>query len=232
MIDLLSTHFQVSAQSTATAIALTHLYPALHFIVQISELGSSSYASPQSMSNVWPLGTPCSLSGVSSPGSKPTETQQRVSPRIAVQQRISGTQQSVYDAAVYILRLPLPMPGMPSGSLSARIIAELRAHIGVLRANSCAELVITACLLPESDTMDPDVEAIARLRDLSLLQLANEREIKLSELMDMLNSVRDDTGRLVLVNKLHSRNNATVAFRIQYQAYTNRHELRPASPND
>lgn len=120
---------------------------------------------------------------------------------------------------------------MPSESLPARIIAELRAHIGVLRASSCATLVLTARLLPEPGTVDPDVEAIARLRDLSLLQLANEREMEMLELMDILNSVRDSMGRLVLVNKLRSRNNATVAFKVQYQAYADHHDLRQAPAN-
>jgi hypothetical protein len=41
----------------------------------------------------------------------------------------------------------------------------------------------------------------------------------------MLNSVRDSLGRLVLVSKLCSGNNATVAFEIRYQAYADRHDF-------
>lgn len=212
-------------------MALADLYPGLHFIVQMSEPGPSGRERSQSMSNRWLLATPTSLSGASTPGLRPGEMQQNFSSRITVQQRDPGTLQSVHDAAVYILHLPSPSPGMPSHSLGTRIVAELRAHIGVLRASSCAELVLTARLLPEPGAVDPDVEAIARLRDLSLLQLANEREIEMVELMDMLNSVRDSLGRLVLVNKLRSRNNTTVVFKVQYQAYTDRHELRPVSAN-
>ena len=103
--------------------------------------------------------------------------------------------------------------------------AELRAHIGVLRSNSNATLVLTARLLPEPGTLDPDIEAIARLQDLSLVQLTNEQEIQSPEVVDMLNSVRDRTGRLVLVGKLCTRNNATVAFEIRYQAYADRHDI-------
>ena len=212
-------------------MALADLYPALHFIVQMSEPGSSGHVSRQLMSNRWPLATPTSLGGASTPSPKPGETRQQLSTRITVQQRAPGTPQSVYDAAVYILRLPSRSPGVPSHSLPTRIIAELRAHIGVLRASSCATLVLTARLLPEPGTVGPDVEAIARLRDLSLLQLANEREIEIMELMDMLNSVKDSIGRLVLVNKLRSRDNATVALEVRYQAYADRHELRPALEN-
>ena len=101
----------------------------------------------------------------------------------------------------------------------------------MLRASSRATLVLTARLLPESGTVDPDIEAAARVRDLSLLQLANEREMEMLELMDILNSVTDSMGRLVLVNKLRSRNTATVALEIRYQAYADRHEFRPVSAN-
>lgn len=133
--------------------------------------------------------------------------------------------QTVHDAAVYILHMPSASPGVPAHSLLARTTSELRAHIGLLRTNSSARLVLIARLLPEPGTVDPYVETIARLRDLSLHQLANEREIEALEVIDMLNCVRDKTGRLMLVNKLRSRNNATGAFEIRYQAYANLHEL-------
>lgn len=173
------------------------------------------------MSDGRPLATP-STSRASTPGPKPGEMRQQLGFRIALQQRVPGTPQNIEDAAVYILHLPSPSPTVPLSSLPARIVAELRAHIGVLRARSSVTLVLVARLLPEPGDVDPDVEAKARLRDLSLLQLANEREMEMLELMDILNSVRDSTGRLVLVNKLRSRNNATVAFEVRYQLYADR----------
>lgn len=209
-------------------MALADLYPALHFIVQMSEPGPSGHVPQQPMSDWWPPTAPASLSRASTPGPKLGEMRQQLSSRITVQQRTPSTPQSVYDAAVYILRLPSPSTGVPSHSLSAHIIAELKAHIGVLRASSYATLVLTASLLPEPGTVDPIVEAKARLRDLSLLQLANEREIEILELMEMLDSVRDSTGRLVLVKKHCSRDNAMVAFEVRYQTYA---DLPTASEN-
>ena len=114
---------------------------------------------------------------------------------------------------------------LPEQNFNTRSEAELRAHIGVLRANKSATLVLTARLLPEPGTMDPGIEAIARLRDLSVVQLANEPEIEASDVMDMLNGVRDGTGRLVLVNHFRSRHNPIVAFQLRCQAYTDRHEI-------
>jgi hypothetical protein len=61
---------------------------------------------------------------------------------------------------------------------------------------------------------------MARLHDLSRLQLANEREMEMGELVEMVNSVHDGMGRLVVVNKLRSRKSATVALGVKYQAYT------------
>lgn len=79
--------------------------------------------------------------------------------------------------------------------------------------------------------MDPDVEGMARLRDLSLLQLANEREMETSELTDILASARDSIGRLVVVNELRSRNNAIIALEVRHQAYADQQEPRPALAN-
>lgn len=201
-------------------MALADLYPQLQFIVQMNDLGPDGQVQQQLTSNRCSLPTPTSsMSGVSSPTFKPGVIRQQQSSRINIQQRTPGTPQSVCDAAVYILHLPSPSPKVPSQSLSAPILAELRAHIGILCLNSSATLVLTARLLPEPGTVDPDVEAIARLRDLSLLQLANERETEMLELMDMLSSVRDSMGRFVLVNKLRSRNNSTVAFEIRYRRH-------------
>jgi hypothetical protein len=205
-------------------MALADLYPALHFIVQISESGPSGQL-PPSMPHRSPLATPTLSSRASTLGSKPSETCQQLSSRITVQRRAPGTLQGVHDAAVYILHLPSASPGVPSQSVLSQMTAELRAHIGVLRTNSSATLVLTARLLPEPGTVDPDVEVIARLRDLSLVQLTNEQDIEAAEVINMLNSVRDSLGRLVLASKLCSGNNATVAFEIRYQAYADRHDF-------
>jgi hypothetical protein len=140
--------------------------------------------------------------------------------RITVQKRPLAALQMVKDAAVYILHLPSHSPGGPFHSLLARILAQLRAHLGVLRANASATLILAPRVLPEPGTADPDVEAMARLHDLSRLQLANEREMEMGELVEMVNSVHDGMGRLVVVNKLRSRKSATVALGVKYQAYT------------
>lgn len=114
---------------------------------------------------------------------------------------------------------------MPSLPLPARILAELRAHLGVLRANSTSvTLVLAPRVLPEPGSVEPNVEAMARLCDLSRLQLANEREMEMGELVEMVNSVHDSMGWLVVVNKLRSRNSATMALGIKYQAYADRHQ--------
>lgn len=181
---------QVYAHSTGLAIALAEMYPSLHFIVQLCTPSSKNEA-----------GDTCK-----------TEDLNR---RITVQKRVPGAIQTVKDAAVYILQL-----SSPSHSLASRVASELQAHLTVLSKNSMATLILAPRLLPEPGSVDPDVEAVARMRDLSRLQLTNEYEIELSELIEMVNSVHDSRGRLVVVNKLRSSNNVTVALGVKYQPYT------------
>ncbi|KAF3390861.1 O-methyltransferase bik3 [Talaromyces pinophilus] len=143
-------------------------------------------------------------------------------PRIEVQKRPSGSMQVVKDAALYIVRLPTLSFGMSGHSLSDRALAELRAHLGVLRADPSMKLILVLCLLPEPGSVNADVEAAARARDLCRLQLSNEQEMGVTELVEMVNNVQDNMGGLVVVNKLNLRNSATAAFAIQYQVNTTR----------
>lgn len=79
--------------------------------------------------------------------------------------------------------------------------------------------MLTALVLPAPGTVDPNAEAAARLRDLSLLQLANGRQAEMAEMIDMLTGVRDSSGGLVLTNDIRSASTPLVAFEVRYQAY-------------
>ena len=169
-------------------MALAKMYPALQFIVQMIE---------PAQSNIDQIGT---------------EKVEDFGGRITVQKRMPAAVQVVKDAAVYILRLSAPFPPLP-----AQILAELSAHLGILRANASATLILAPPLLPEPGTVGSIVEAMARLRDLSRLQLTNESGLELGELIEMVNSVHDSKGRLIVVNKLRSRDGATVALGVKYE---------------
>ena len=97
--------------------------------------------------------------------------------------------------------------------------SELSAHIEVLRANPTSRLMLTALVLPAPGTVNVDTEAAARLRDLSLLQLANGRQAETAEMVDVLNGVRDSAGGLVLTNEIRSPTSPLVALEVRYQAY-------------
>jgi hypothetical protein len=95
----------------------------------------------------------------------------------------------------------------------------VRAHFSVLAANSRATLILTAgLLLPKPGTVDAKVEASVRLQDLSLLQLANDRLMEEDELVELVHSVKDGVGRLVVVKRLHLPHTTTVALGVKYQA--------------
>lgn len=152
------------------------------------------------------------------------EKARELSPRIAVQLRAPGATQTIKDAAVYILRLPRPSPEETSQSLTPRIVAELRGYLGVFRTNPTAVTIILAPrLLPEPGSVDPDIEAMTRMLDLSRLQLANEGEMEMKELVEMVNSVHDSMGSLAVINKLRSRNTAMMALGVKYQAHADKH---------
>ncbi|KAF2648486.1 hypothetical protein K491DRAFT_722525 [Lophiostoma macrostomum CBS 122681] len=146
--------------------------------------------------------------------------------RITVQTRMVGALQTVPEAAVYILRLPAtatttaPPQSPTESSMTARAAAELRAHLAVLAANSRTSLiVIPHRLLPEPGTVDADVEAAARMRDLCFFQLTNERELERSELVELISGTGNDIGHLHVVGEMRARNNVLVALGVKFQPY-------------
>jgi hypothetical protein len=136
--------------------------------------------------------------------------------RITLKRREPGEPQTLQDATLYMLR----MSACHSQATRA-LVEELHAHLDVLRANSEAALLLAPLVLPEAGSVDQRVEALARLRDLTLLQLANERELDIDELIELVNSVHDNTGGLVVVKQLRSPNSSTVAVVIKYQMMLN-----------
>jgi hypothetical protein len=153
------------------------------------------------------------------PVTKAADLPPQLGSRITLQQRIPTVPQSVQGAAAYILRMPSPSPSLPLSSITARATSELSAHLDVLRAHPASRLLLTTLVLPAPGTVDLDTEAAVRLHDLSLLQLANGRQVEMVEVMDMLNSVRASSGGLVLTNEIRSPSSPFVAFEVRYQAY-------------
>jgi hypothetical protein len=64
-----------------------------------------------------------------------------------------------------------------------------RAHFDALRDSRFARLVLIPRVLPESGTIDANVEVLACLHDPFFLQLANEQNMKMADLMAILNSM-------------------------------------------
>ncbi|KAK5654598.1 hypothetical protein OQA88_7228 [Cercophora sp. LCS_1] len=140
--------------------------------------------------------------------------------RVNVQRRAPGQAQTVRNAGVYVLHLgsPSTSPTESVASLNSRLTSELRAHLPVLRDNRAATLVVAMRLLPDPGSVDVGVEAAARMRDLVLLQLANERDFEVSELVDLIQGVGDRSGRLMVVNRVRARDNTILALGVKFQA--------------
>lgn len=148
-------------------------------------------------------------------------------PRITVQSRSWAAPQTVRDAAVYALRAPYDLSMVFSQTRPAQLRAELEAHLSVLRDNDDARLILTARLLPGYDATDGaggnalplDIDAAKiHLSDMSLLQLANDRELELADLSELVRSVGDNNGHLVLKDEMPARSTSRdQAFEIRYQ---------------
>ncbi|KAH8698803.1 hypothetical protein BGW36DRAFT_293914 [Talaromyces proteolyticus] len=197
---------EVGARSTERASALANQYPRLRFTVQLSPMAivsSSRHGHTASKFDNTRYPYP--------------------DPRITVQHRVPGTPQHIQDAAVYILNFPLPMLGVSSTSLATQIKAELNAHLNAIRVNHSAIMVLTAPVSLEPGLGSTEAATLARVRDLSLSQLGNERELEMSEVLNLLNGVSDSEGRIVLVNIVRPvSNSGAIALEVKYQVYADR----------
>lgn len=179
-------------------MALSKMHPSLRFVVQIvttlrEETGP---AASEHINNI-------DLDG-----------------RIAVQRRMQAATQTIGNADAYILRLTTPLTATP---LPKQVLAELEAHLEVLRANKFATLILVLPFLPEPGTVGLDVEAVARLRDLGLLQLANQHEMEMGAILEVVNSVSDGGGRLEVVSKTVSSQGPLIVVGVKYQCNVQKH---------
>lgn len=183
------------------ARSLAKAFPNLHFFVQINNTDTLAMIRDDDRDNA-------SESELLAAQATADVT---ASARITVTFRETGMPQPVIGAAVYILHLPAV------GDLAR---AELYRHLGPLRASGGMILVLTTRVLPEPGSLpNPRVEAAARARDLAMLQLANEGEMEMTELLQVVDSVSDDVGKLVVANRLASYNGLILALALKHVAH-------------
>lgn len=198
--------WQVGAHSTATAKKLAMLNPTLHFIVQLTTNTGSTNSATLQQSSAQNL-------------VEKEELGDELSRRILVQHRAPASAQTVKDAAVYILNLPSLSSVVSGDTLRNQILAELRIHAEILRVNTSATLILLPDLVSDNTGTDyRDYKATAYLYDLSLWQMTNGWGLDLPELTDLVKSMQDGIGRLVVSDKLCLRNGATVALYVKYQS--------------
>nr|UYO77244.1 hypothetical protein [Trichoderma psychrophilum] len=201
---------EVGARSTERVLALANKNPSLRLIAQLSPAAAASSSSSSSSAS----------SSIHKNGIASLKLRH---PRIQVQYRAPGTPQLVEDAAVYIINFPIPEPGATWTPLMHELDSELRAHLAALHKRPAATIVLTTPALPERGTVHAEPGVGSLLRDLALMQLANEREHELSEIISLLNGMSDEQGRLVLMNKVRSGGlDGAVALEIKYQTYPDR----------
>ncbi|CZT25468.1 uncharacterized protein RCC_11200 [Ramularia collo-cygni] len=138
--------------------------------------------------------------------------------RLRVQTRYLGSQQNIYNAAVYILKVPVPSVFVQHKVVLSQVVAELRAHRSILKANPAATLILVAWMVPTVvGVLDPKTEAALRCRDLVLHQLANQRNLEFQDLAAAISGIEDGVGRLVFQTKSTNQSNSMIALEIKYQ---------------
>lgn len=208
------------------ARSLAERFPSLRLTVQIDDAQSA----PLSHESPWHSGPTDLHMRDSSAGqgeSDPAQSSNDISgamsssgASLTVTYRSAGMPQHVKDAAVYILHLPTASPRLsPGGSPAMLIRAELQSYLDLLRTNGSVMLILTTHLLHEPGSLcGPEVEAVARARDLCMLQLGNEGEMELAEVLSIIEAVRDNAGKLVVTSQLRSHNNVIAALVVKHQA--------------
>jgi hypothetical protein len=184
---------QVGAVSTIIAQYLAKQYPKLRLVVQMQ------------LTSVFPqLPVP----------PQEGDAQQRITITYGVS---SAAPQTITDAAAYILHLP---PRSAEATSSGTIRGLLQGYLGILRISGSVLLIPTSRFLSEPGTFsDPGAESVARTRDLSMLQLFNEGEMALTELLQIIATVSDSTGKLTVVNELTASNGAVLAIIIKHAVH-------------
>jgi hypothetical protein len=138
---------------------------------------------------------------------------------VMVQQRIRGAPQLVEDASVYIIHSPHLSVHHTTDDLRTQFIVEIKAHLSLLRSRPNAQLILVAQVIPEPGTAGAEVEAASRFYDLSLLQMANDQALGFEQLVEMVNDIRDNTGRLIVANKLCSRDHSVAALQVKIASF-------------
>ncbi|EOA85723.1 uncharacterized protein SETTUDRAFT_111323, partial [Exserohilum turcica Et28A] len=191
-------------------------HPALRFVVQTTDAAPPPSATA-TVSATSATASATSASAAPTPPSHSTSHSHNHNHNhhhnVRMCQRAHGAPQTITDAALYLVRVPANIPG----PIRPRIAAELRAHLPVLQAQRGALLILTSPLLPEPGTVSRQTELLARVRDLARLQLVGSGLLTLQELVELVGSIHDAHGGLVVVKQLHAPNSAFVGLGLRYQ---------------
>ncbi|KAL4917413.1 hypothetical protein BDW62DRAFT_201845 [Aspergillus aurantiobrunneus] len=204
-----STVVDVQAQSPATITMLAELAPAAQFVVQTSS-PSNGHSGLMTGSD----------GGTGVPSWMTYHLPSSISNRVSVQTRTSAATQTVRGVAIYILRVPSPSPIFPWETMRSQTVLELQAHLQALRTQPNSRIILTALVLPPPGAIDQRTEAMVRLRDMSLLQLSNERQPSKTEIIELLTGIRDSTGGLVVSREITGPASAVIGLEVRYQ-YSN-----------
>ncbi|KAL9044433.1 MAG: hypothetical protein Q9214_002428 [Letrouitia sp. 1 TL-2023] len=192
----------VGGSTCSSSVALAEAFPRLQFVVQ--DLPSTISNSSALLSS-----QPDSLRS-----------------RITTQNHDFFTPQPLKDASVYLLRMILH--DWPF----AESILILKNHIGALKANPKARLVIMDTVLPDqAGSIGVVEEALLRVRDLAMIQTFNSKERELGEFVELFMQARDEDGCLVLERVTKPPGSLMSVMEVRYRTYKGEETMTGATKN-
>lgn len=193
----------------AAMTALANLHPTLQIIVQLCEIGEAR------------KGPMASIVGT-----------QTTHSRVSVDYRPPGSPQAVLTGSIYVLSFPAVSPLLSSSELYYRVAAELRSHLTILASSQASILLVMRGVdwQGEADAFSNEDERseMAFMRELTLWQLTDDRQVKLHKLMELIQQVQDGSGSLTVVNRPSVQRGGAVAIEVRYQAYNKQAPAWPA----
>ena len=101
----------------------------------------------------------------------------------------------------------------------AEAIQILTNHLGALKANPAARLIIMDTVLPPPGSISTVEEALLRVRDLAMIQAFNSKERELGEFIEIFAQAADEQGCLVLQNMVKPAGSVMSVMEVVYEPY-------------
>jgi hypothetical protein len=138
---------------------------------------------------------------------------------VTIQICTSTSPQSITDAWLYIVHLPIPSILDTPADILSQATHLLWTHFSILRQNTYSRVVVVAHGIVGSAKANSKADAAARMYDLLLMQMAADiHAITMEQIAHLVSNVRDTSWKLIICAKEVSDSHPIVAFEVALEA--------------